>query len=155
MTKKQVLVAIDPGDTAGIAIFSAPSYQLEKMDQVNYKNFDDYMTNLASEFDIKMFVIEEYIVFHKKAGAHAGSKLRVKEQIGAIGLMSKLLGVPMERQMSSILKIAEKQSGMKMPHTHSETHKFSAFLHGWYYLHKKGLIKSALEMEEDKKHGRS
>lgn len=155
MTKKQVLVAIDPGDTAGIAIFSAPTYQVEKLDQVGYSEFNDYMTNLAAEYDIKLFVIEEYIVFHKKAGAHAGSKLRVKEQIGAISLMAKLIGVPMERQMSKILNIAQKQSGIKMPHTHSETHKFSAFLHGWYYLHSKGLVKSALEIEEDKKHGRS
>lgn len=90
----------------------------------------------------KVFIVEDYRVFAHKIKVHIGSRLETARVIGALEAFAKLNDIKFVLQPSSILGITQMWSGVRMPSDHSKSDKVSAYLHGYHYLHKQGIIKA-------------
>ena len=142
-------VSIDPGGsqvgarTIGLARWDE-SGRLLFMDQYSLQEMQDFLINLqeVKNGQLKAFIVEEYRVLPEKLAIHNRSKLETSQCIGQIKMSARILGVKVIEQPSTILGIAQQWSGTKMPKDHSKSHQISAYLHGYYYLYRKGLIKS-------------
>lgn len=147
--KEDAYIGIDPGDTTGVAIVDKEG-KIHDTDQVAKEDIEAYLMAIPLVYNVKLVVVEEYIVYGHKAQGHRGSKLTASQVIGIVKMWAFYNKIPVVMQMASILPIAEKWSGKSMKGTaHSSTHWLSAYLHIFYYLHKRGLAKSRLQKEMD------
>lgn len=134
-------VGIDPGETAGVACLDKNG-ELIRLEQYKEAELDEFMASLDVKLGPITFIVEDYRIFGHKVVAHIGKPLKTAEQIGAIKRFCRSNGIECVVQASRILPTAIKWSGIVMPKTHSQTHKWSAYLHAYYYLHLKGVIKA-------------
>lgn len=88
---------------------------------------------------IIVFIIEEYVVYSHKSKAHIGSKLPTVQTIGQLKAYARKHGIKVIEQRSDIKKMASMWAQVKVPNGHMPD-KMSAYLHGYYYLHRLGLI---------------
>jgi len=91
--------------------------------------------------------MEDFRLFKNKAKEQTGSDFQSVQCIGMVKFWARGKGVPVIMQMSSILPIAERQAGLKMPKDHSESHKIAALLHIRFWQIQKGLIPSVLQLK--------
>lgn len=140
-------VSIDPGGSAsgnrtiGVVMWDESGLPL-KMEQYDQDELDEFLSNLQEVKDtLKVIIVESYRVFSHKLEAHRNRKMLTSECIGRIKFAAKMLGVPVVEQPSTILSTAELWSGTKMPKNHAKSHSVSAYLHGYFYLHKQGIIR--------------
>jgi hypothetical protein len=105
--------------------------------------FEAWLIGLTSSQDTEViaFIVEEYRVYAHMATAHIGSKVETAQCIGKIKMIAKMLGVPVIEQPATVLNGAAKWAGIKRTARHWPD-DISAYLHGYYYLHKKKLIKA-------------
>lgn len=140
-------VSIDPGGsesgrTIGVVAWDESGLPLI-MQQFNQDELDEFLKNLQEKKDtLKVIIVESYRVFSHKLEAHRNKKMTTSECIGRIKFAAKMLGVTVVEQPSSILQTAEKWSGTKLPSNHANSHQVSAYLHGYFYLHRRGVIKA-------------
>jgi hypothetical protein len=140
-------VSIDPGGSAtgstiGVVMWDELGLPL-KMEQYTQDELDEFLTNLQEVKDtLKVIIVEGYRVFSHKLDAHRNKKMTTSECIGRIKFAAKMLGVSLVEQPSTILITAEKWSGTKMPKNHAKSHSVSAYLHGYFYLHKHGVLRA-------------
>lgn len=140
-------VSIDPGGSAsgrtiGVVAWDELGSPL-KMEQFNQDELDQFLMNLREVQDtLKVIIVESYRVFSHKLEAHRNKKMGTSECIGRIKFAARLLGATVVEQPSSILSIAQKWSGTKMPSNHDQSHQVSAYLHGYYFLHRRGIIQA-------------
>lgn len=140
-------VSIDPGGsttgrTIGVVMWDESGLPL-KMEQYNQDELDEFLQNLQEVKDtLKVIIVESYRVFSHKLEAHRNKKMLTSECIGRIKFAAKTLGVPVVEQPSTILSTAEKWAGAKMPSNHARSHSVSAYLHGYFYLHKHGVLRA-------------
>jgi hypothetical protein len=142
-------LAFDPGEMVGWAHFNEEG-KVVSAGQVTWIDLTDWLETQNASL-IKKVVIEEYKVFHHKAKAHIGSKIETVQTIGMIKAWCIRNKVSYVEQPASILNIAEKWTQIKMPSNHAYSHQISATLHGYYWLIKEGLSKTALEFEHEKR----
>lgn len=140
-------LAIDPGagrkDTIGWALFGGDGILLE-MGQVT---FDGLVEKLGewSRLTITHVIVEEYRIRSQRIQTHVGSKVETIQTIGAIKFWARSHRIIIVEQPATILPIAQKWFQIKMPADHSISHQISATLHGMYWLHRQGIIPTALE----------
>lgn len=141
-------VSIDPGGSAsgkrtiGVVMWDESGLPL-KMEQYDQDELDEFLSNLqAVRSTLKVIIVEGYRVFSHKLEAHRNQKMLTSECIGRIKFAAKMLGVPVVEQASTVLSTAEKWSGTKMPKNHDKSHSVSAYLHGYFYLHKQGILRA-------------
>ena len=114
--------------------------------------FDDFAKWLV-EFDtegLKFIIVEDFRLFPNKAKAQSGSDFQSVQCIGMIKFWAQGKNIPVIMQMSSILPIAERQAGIKMPKDHSESHKIAALLHIRFWQIQKGLVPSILQLKAER-----
>lgn len=135
------ILALDPGKATGWCRFidgviddwgicrSIPTFQTF---------LQDYEA-LYGKPDIVIY--EDFIVFKNKANQQAGSKMEAPQVIGQIKLWASMLKIPTVRQMSSILQIAKKWSGVDHDKgDHNNSHHKAAMNHGVYWLVKNQMM---------------
>lgn len=141
-------ISFDPGETTGVACWdeTPAAVRLEMYNDSELYQFlqGEVVSNRPDEF-----IIEEYRVYRSKAGAHVGSKIPTIQVIGALKMFAKVNNIKVIEQPATILGIAEKWSGVYRPSNHAVGHSICAMLHGYYNLHKRGLIKPRV-LEADK-----
>ncbi len=144
-------LAIDPGKgkkpSIGVARFSATGEATE-VTQMTFDKFVDYLETLT---EVKICIYEEYVIFRRMAQKHAGSRVETVQTIGVIKSWAHRNGVQLVPQKADILATAQKISQVFLPSNHAASHQWSAFNHGYWYLFNKGIVKSKLEIEEEKK----
>jgi len=128
-------VSIDPGGTTGVVTWDANAKLLDAL-QLNREEFEDFLEKVSPA----QVICEEYIV--NPHVRHGGQKVETLRIIGAIESYCRRNKILLEMQRPQILTIAQKWSGKKMPKNHGISHWVSAYLHGYYFLHRKGLIKA-------------
>jgi hypothetical protein len=137
-------ISWDPGEMTGVVCWDANGKPLAiaQMDETDRDAFLDELRELLKQpgVYIKMFIIEEYRIYGSKANAHIGQKLGTAEVIGDLKSFARRHFIKVEEQAATILTIAQKWSGVRIPKTHSKSHWASAFNHGYYYLHRMGII---------------
>lgn len=135
---ERYLLAVDPGETSGWAVFS-PEGQPLGFGQVRGR---EALYDLLQEIGpVKVVVCEDYRLFGHKAIQQSGSKMETVRVIGAIDSWAHQFGVKPFMQPSSIKSIAVKWSGLKPIGSHDNSHHVDAYNHGYYYLQKNGIIK--------------
>lgn len=144
-------LAIDPGagfsDTIGVAKFDATG----NMVMCSQMTLPQFIPFLEGQTEVTHVVYEEYKIRRGTAKKHTGSKVETIQTIGAIKSWCMRNKVPFTEQSSQILTGAESLFQIKMPVDHRQSHQVSALLHGMFYLYNMGIIKSALEMEIEKR----
>jgi hypothetical protein len=147
MTGIPTYVSWDPGGsstkrTTGIAYWDEQANFIE-MRSLTEKEFDEEIGKIPST--IKEFIIEQY----KPHGHinHTGNKLTTAQRIGDIKGYARRHQIKVTEQPSTILQIAAMWAQYKIPRNHKGQKQhipdyISAYLHGYYYLFRKGLIKA-------------
>ena len=137
-----MILAIDPGKMNGWAIFNEDG-ELVEFGQVHEDELSNWLNTKTS--DVSTIVVENYVLYKKKAMKQSGSDMVASRVIGRLEMYASLKGAKLVKQPADILPTAQKLSGYKMPSDHSISHQFSAINHGIYWLIKQGRRKSALE----------
>lgn len=142
------ILAFDPGDITGIAVFTSTG-ELKGMYQVpleGEKGLIAWLHDYAGL--VSMCIVEEFVLYTKKARQQGGSRMKASQAIGAIKTFAHGKGADVVEQRSDIKPMALGWSQIKMPTVHSQTHQFDAYLHGYYWLVKNGIIKTKLQQQK-------
>ena len=141
------IIAFDPGDTTGVAIFNEKG-QLLGLNQLPLEG-DKGLIKWSARYErpVGVIIFETWVTFRQKAQAQTGSKQKAAQAIGAIKTMAVLKNATLIEQKPDIMKIATKWSGVKLPSDHSQSHQYAAYLHGFFWLHQQGMINTKLENE--------
>lgn len=98
----------------------------------------DYLTNTHKESKIEHIIIEEYRIFNDKFN-HQGDKVYTAQVIGMLKRFARTLNIPYTEQPARVRSVSALWSGAKVPRGHMPDW-MSAYLHGYYWLHKNGFI---------------
>lgn len=137
-------LAFDPGVSTGWAAFDSAG---EVSAKGILRGLDELMDFLEDCTRPETVIYESYRVFGHKAKAHIGSKMETVQAIGVIKARTSRWKCILVEQPSSILPIATKWAGVKLPSNHDKSHDIAAYLHGVYYLQKEGIRESRLVKE--------
>lgn len=134
-------VSIDPGkgrkDTIGTCTWDLQGVVLD-MRQLTLPELDEFL-DLLPPVGVLKLIIEEYIVNPRVP--HGGSKVETARVIGQLAYWARKHQVEVQMQPSTVLPVAQKHSGVKIPKDHSVSHQISAYLHGYEYLLRQGIIR--------------
>lgn len=138
----KIYVSVDPGRTVGVATWTEQGELITKV-KMPIDAFETWLLAFIrnDKVEVLAFIVEEYRIYAHTATAHIGSKVETIQCIGKIKIVAKELGVPVVEQPATILNGAAKWAGVKRTARHWPD-DVSAYLHGYYYLHKKKLIKA-------------
>jgi hypothetical protein len=141
-----MLLALDPGDLTGLALFHDDG-RLERRWIADLDHTLEYLEDCTDT--ISVIVIEDFILFRKRAQSQVGSRFKASQVIGAAKLFARRQKAKVVIQPSGILTIAEQLSGVKKPSDHRKSHDIDAFNHGYYYLVAQHIIKPAAQQGLD------
>lgn len=137
----QYYVSLDPGKTTGWATFREDGWFTNR-GQVDLDDLPEFLESLDGT---KVIIYENYKLFSWKAKQQSGSNMPASQAIGMIKSYALRNDCHLIDQPPSIKPTAQMLSQLTPIGKHSETHWVDAYNHGFYYLHNKGLVKSALE----------
>lgn len=135
-------VSVDPGETVGLATWDEQGKLIHKskMPRVDFEMFLwALIEDKNNGNEVITFIVEKYLVYGSKAIAHVGRANPTEQVIGMIDMIARRLGVPVVKQPATILRVAAKWAGVRIPSGHIPD-QISAYLHGYYYLHQKNII---------------
>lgn len=131
-----MLLAIDPGKTIGWCLFDDNYHWTGEMGEVKITEFHEFLDSLT---DISTVVYESFVLFGHKAQQQVGSKMETVEAIGILKTFARIWKADIIAQPSSLLPVAEKWTGNKVPKHGVKGHDmWSAYNHGMYYLIRTG-----------------
>lgn len=132
-------ISIDPGSkSTGWVEWSSTGEMLECI-ELNEDALIDKLDSLP--VSVETIIVEEYRVYGHLATAHIGSKVETAQVIGAIKYAARRNKIRVIEQRSDVKGIAALWSGTKVPKGHMPDW-LAAYLHGYFYLHKAGIIKA-------------
>lgn len=132
-------VAFDPGETVGVCCFNEKAEHIYA-NNLSKQGLADFLLELESD-PPELFIIEDYVIYGQKAKAHIGSRVPTVLCIGGLDQFAQRYKIPVVKQLATVMTMAELWSGKKRPKNHKVGHYMCAYLHGYYYLFRKGLIK--------------
>ena len=148
-----MISAWDPGETTGWAVFSDTG-QVIDMGQCALSAITSAWRELEkyeSEYGpLKLVIVEDFRLFFKRAQKQSGSNMPAAKGIGMLEALSQMYSVEVLIQPPNVKDMAKKWSQVAYPADHSKTHSVDAYLHGYYYLFKNGIIKSKLQLEKER-----
>lgn len=143
-------LAFDPGLRTGIAGWNESGVTTLVHKTVHGDIALDEFLDTLEEDPPDVFIIEEYVVYGSNLKANVGSKVHTAQVIGSLKSWARRHKVIVVEQRSDIKGIAAKWSGTVIPKGHMPDW-MAAYLHGYYYLHRLGVIKPrVLERKSDK-----
>ncbi len=134
----RTLLAIDPGDTTGLALFNLDTGDGIELKVVKTK---DALYEYLSEIRPDKIVCEDFELFPWKSKEQSWSNFSTVRVIGAIEYYCYLTQTPLTLQKASIKPIAYKWAGMTKASNHAVSHDQDAYVHGVYFLQRMGLRK--------------
>lgn len=146
-------LSIDPGagrtDSIGWALFNTRGH-LTEAGQTTFDGLVEMLENwVKNGVVMETVVCEDYRIRRSKISSHVGSRVETIQTIGVIRGWCARNNFKMHLQPSRILPIAEKHFGITMPSDHTQSHQIAAILHGLWYLHSIGKVKTVLEENPD------
>lgn len=137
-------VSWDPGETTGAACWNSKAEPVLMGPQMEFKGDqarDQFLDSLEEE-PIHTFIIEEYRVYGSKFLANVGSKVYTAQVIGDLKSWARKRGIKIIEQRSDIKEIGCKWAQIPFSKKKHMPDWQSAYVHGYYYLHKAGLIRA-------------
>jgi len=128
------LLAIDPGETAGWAVFDNGTFG--KSGEAGPEHTMVEMYEVIMDFDPDVLVVEAYRIYGWKAKQHAWSELFTPRLIGSIELTAELNDIPMHMQMAQSAKgfCSDQKLRDWGFYTTGKPHIRDAVRHGCYWL---------------------
>ncbi len=137
-----MLLAVDPGKTSGIALFTGEGKPMWMEQARNPQELHKFLQGIEREWGSvpSIVVIESYMVLPTQHSmkANVGSKLETVQAIGIVKSFCMTWDAKVVEQPPSIKKISQMWTKIKVPSNHADSHQFDALLHGYYYLIKEG-----------------
>jgi hypothetical protein len=125
-----MILAVDPGDTSGFALFAADGSLINKWQS----NFDNSLEFLSPLTNLKTIVVEDYRLRAGKQAQQTGSRFQAVQMIGALKYHAKLHGMAFELASVQAKTLGAMFSGQKPPSNHKESHEVDAYNIGIYWL---------------------
>lgn len=125
-----MILAVDPGDTSGFALFAADGSLINKWQS----NFDNSLEFLSPLTNLKTIVVEDYRLRAGKQAQQTGSRFQAVQMIGALKYHAKLHGMAFELATVQAKTLGAMFSGVKPPSNHKESHQVDAYNIGIYWL---------------------
>lgn len=132
-----MLLAVDPGDTAGYARFSDEG---NFIDSGQIKGVDEFAKFAKTIDSVKTIVVEDYRLVGHRAQQQTGSRFQAVQQIGILKFLATQKNAEIVLQGADKYPIGLLLSGKKMPKDHKKSHDVVAYAHGWYYLVQQGIV---------------
>lgn len=135
-----ILIALDPGETTGFAVFKG--LDLIESGQLDTKDIDKAPMLVVALFDkykpsgpIEV-VIEDYKVYGYKTKDHAWSNLHTPKFIGALNVICNLNDIPYTMRMAQLVKQFTTDDKLKKWdfYVRGEQHARDAIRHGVYHI---------------------
>ena len=126
-------LAIDPGDTSGYAIFDKEGKVVDTGQVSGLDGMHTFLFESLQELP-DLVIIEEFVLYKKKALQQSGSKMVTSQIIGVIKSFCAVKSIKYVEQRSDVKPIAQMWSGVKPKGSHSQSHWVDAYNHGIYYL---------------------
>lgn len=104
-----VLLALDPGETTGVACFASDSTTATLVHASQIKTWPlelgvENMTKLLKELEPKSLVFESYQVYEWKSKDHVWSQIPTVQVIGMIKTLCIQMGIPYHTQTAQVAK---------------------------------------------------
>ncbi len=131
------LLAIDPGETTGIAEFIGTD--LLKTGQVKTKSVEEFVTDISiliHVFKPEIVVIEDYRIYSWKADQHKWASLHTPQTIGATKTLCHINHIPLFKQMAQQAKqfCTDKKLKDWKFYQKGKPHSRDAIRHGCYFI---------------------
>jgi hypothetical protein len=136
---KSLIIALDPGNTTGVAEFSSEG-KLLAMHQLDIPHLYDYLVELE-ETPPEVIIYEEYVIMNHKIDAHRFSKVPTIQVIGAIVYAGHKMKCKVVEQRREAKTLGYKYANMLQPKDHKKSHGPDAVAHGYYYLINHKIVK--------------
>lgn len=131
------LIALDPGETTGVAVFKQNKYAgCAQIDTKDIRKGVDGLNNLFTRYPPTFVVYEDYRVYSWKSDQHKWADLHTPKLIGAIQTMCVTLDCPYHTQMAQQAKgfcTDEKLRAWGM-YKRGKKHARDAIRHGAYHI---------------------
>lgn len=139
-------VSFDPGGSnkasTGMATWDKDGNCLGKTRLTNKQLTETLISLEPIAEDIKVFIIESYIGYSWMS--HHGNKFKTSQQIGALKFFAQRWGIEVVEQGADKKEMGLMFSGKKKTWKGHMPDDWSAYCHGYYYLHLQGIIKPAV-----------
>lgn len=129
-------VSFDPGESTGIAEWDDSGNVTTMPREMKQKELDEFLVSLES-YSPKKFILETWTLWKHRNRQH--DKQVTVQVIGQIKAFARRHKIEIIEQRPECRLIAAKWSGTEVPKGHMPNF-MSAFLHGYYHLHKIGII---------------
>jgi hypothetical protein len=136
------VLAIDPGETVGVAVFT----ERGKAITLNEYPSDEFFDRLAEYQPGKLttVVVEDYRLRQGKQMQQTGSRFETVQCIGAARLFALIHGLDFHRQSPQILTVTAKHMHIHLPSGHIQD-RTSALLHGYrFFIESRGFETATL-----------
>jgi len=138
------IIGVDPGKVTGIAIFNGDG-TLDTFGQLSIEEVieltDGYLKNVS------VIVVEDFILFKKRALQQAGSRLHASQVIGMMKVFARQKNARLVMQPAERKNDGANLSQKFPPSDHSQSHQVDAYNHAFFWMHQAGIVRSALEVE--------
>lgn len=134
-----MLLAVDPGDTAGYAMFSDGGQFIKDGQIKGAEDFAEFCIE-AEKRNLNTIVVEDYRLQRHRAQQQSGSRFQAVQQIGMLKLLAAKNKAKFVLQGPDKYPIGLLLSGKEMPKDHKKSHHVVAYAHGWYYLVQQGMV---------------
>ena len=175
--KPRILLAIDPGQMTGVCAWDLdgniydpiPELLMQMTKPVGLAQLDDnklpkvipdlffhchidkmsdFMAWVVEEYTVEHLVVEHYILYGRLAKQQSGSNMPASRIIGRAEMLAKLYNIKLDKPRADKLPSSLKHAGITMPKSHKDSHRFSAYAHGYEYMITHKLAPSALMIEK-------
>ena len=147
------ILACDPGDMCGIAVWS-DKWEKLLLTQVTLEELPDTWAKIEADYGrVSLAIVEDFVLFSQRAKQQSGSRMKASQGIGMLKALANLSAAEIVFQPSSVYRIGAKYAGIEIPTKHADSHQWVAYSHGYYFGVKNGLIKSQLQLKKEREHG--
>lgn len=134
-SKVPYYLALDPGGSTGWATFTEDGHGITMGTCKTREKVYDLLKDTNPSF----IIIEDWIT--RKDVHLGGDRLEVVRVIGAVEFYAYIKRIPIVHQPNTIKPIGYKWAGLSKAGSKKDSHERDAYVHGVYFLQKRGLRK--------------
>jgi hypothetical protein len=129
-----MILAVDPGDTTGLASFYDNGDPYQKW-QDNFEGLLETFVNMTPlATDITHILVEDYRLRKGKQAQQTGSRFQAVQVIGLMKYHAKRINAKFELVDVQAKTLGSMYSGVKPPSDHRKSHEIDAYNIGIYWL---------------------
>lgn len=137
-------IGVDPGKTTGLVICDEDGSNIQWA-QMSVPEMVEFTNTF--EDDIKMIVVEDFVLFKRRALQQSGSRLHASQVIGMMEVLAAKKGARLIKQPAERKLDGQRRSGLVPKGRHEDNHWVDAYNHLFFRMHEMGIVMSKIEKE--------